>query len=113
VVVALAVTRDALPVKSWVFPGNTADVSRVEQVGSDLRGWNLTRAIFVANSGVNPEDNRIELSRACGNYLLSTPMGSRVAEIKKALYFLLQSQRGEVPRKTQEADLCVLMLNRG
>jgi hypothetical protein len=26
VVVALAVTRDGLPIRSWVFPGNTADV---------------------------------------------------------------------------------------
>ena len=82
VVVALAVTRDGLPVKSWVFPGNTADVSAVERVRSDLRGWNLHRAVFVADSGVNSEDNRIELSRACGKYLLATRMGS-VAEIKQ------------------------------
>jgi len=82
VVVALAVTRDGLPVKSWVFPGNTTDVTTVEKVRSDLRGWNLNRAIFVADSGVNSEDNRVELSRACGKYLLATRMAS-VAEIKK------------------------------
>jgi transposase len=82
VVVALAVTRDGLPVKSWVFPGNTADVTTVDKVRSELRGWNLNRAIFVADSGVNSEDNRLELSRACGKYLLATRMGS-VAEIKK------------------------------
>lgn len=82
VVVALAVTRDGLPVKSWVFPGNTTDVTTVEKVRFDLRGWNLNRAIFVADSGVNSEDNRVELSRACGKYLLATRMAS-VAEIKK------------------------------
>jgi transposase len=29
VVIALAVTRDGLPVRSWVLPGNTADVTTV------------------------------------------------------------------------------------
>ena len=31
-VVGLAVTRDGLPVCHWIFPGNTVDVSTVEQV---------------------------------------------------------------------------------
>ncbi|MFO7599502.1 MAG: hypothetical protein R6X27_06785 [Candidatus Desulfacyla sp.] len=31
VVVALAVTRDGIPVRSWVFPGNTIDVDTVER----------------------------------------------------------------------------------
>jgi len=38
VVVALAVTREGVPVRSWVLPGNTADVSTVKMVRSDLRG---------------------------------------------------------------------------
>ena len=81
VVVALAVTREGFPVKSWVFPGNTTDVNTVEKVRSDLRGWNLGRAIFVADSGMNSEENRLELSRACGKYLLATRMAS-VNEVK-------------------------------
>jgi len=81
VVVALAVTREGLPVRSWVFPGNTTDVTTIEKVRADLRGWNLGRAIFVADSGVNSTENREELSRACGKYLLATRMAS-VAEIK-------------------------------
>jgi hypothetical protein len=31
-VVGLAVTRDGLPVRSWVFPGNTNDVTTIEKV---------------------------------------------------------------------------------
>ena len=81
VVVALAVTTEGLPVKSWVFPGNTADVSTVERVRTDLRGWNLGRAIFVADSAINSRSNREELARACGKYLLATRMGS-VSELK-------------------------------
>ncbi len=82
VVVALAVTREGVPVRSWVFPGNTSDVSTVEQIRTDLRGWSLGRAMFVADSGMNSEDNRAELARACGKYLLACRMSS-VAEIKR------------------------------
>jgi len=90
VVVALAVTREGIPVRSWVFPGNTADVSAVEKIKGDLRGWNLGRALFVADSGMNPEDNRKELAKACGTYLLATRMAS-VVEVKE----IVLSQPGQ------------------
>jgi transposase len=82
VVVALAVTREGLPVRSWVFPGNTSDVETVGQVKEDLRGWKLGRALFVGDAGVNSTTNREELARACGKYLLATRMGS-VSEVKE------------------------------
>ena len=82
VVVALAVTRDGIPVRSWVLPGNTTDVNTVEKVRADLRGWKLGRALIVADSGMNSQDNRTELSRACGKYLLACRMAN-VAEIKR------------------------------
>jgi transposase len=82
VVVALAVTREGIPVRSWVLPGNTTDVNTVEKVRADLRGWNLGRAMFVADSGMNSQDNRAELSRACGKYLLACRMAN-VAQIKR------------------------------
>jgi transposase len=82
VVVALAVTREGIPVRSWVLPGNTSDVTTVEQVRADLRGWNLNRAMFVADSGINSEDNRTELARASGKYLLACRMAN-VAEVKR------------------------------
>ena len=81
VVVALAVTRDGIPVRSWVFPGNTADVTTVEKVKSDLKDWKLGRAMFVADAGMNSEDNKAALARACGKYLLACRMAS-VKEIK-------------------------------
>ena len=82
VVVALAVTRAGLPVRCWVFPGNTSDVSTVKQVRQDLRRWKLGRALFVADSGMNSEENRAELARACGKYLLASRMAS-VTEVKR------------------------------
>jgi transposase len=81
VVVALAVTREGLPVRSWVFPGNTPDVVTVKKVKSDLRGWKLGRALFVGDSGLNSKGNREELAKACGKYLLASRTGS-VSEIK-------------------------------
>jgi transposase len=65
-----------------VLPGNTADVSTVEKVRADLRGWDLGRAMFVADAGMNSEDNRSELAKACGKYLLACRMAT-VAEIKR------------------------------
>jgi transposase len=82
VVVALAVTREGLPVRCWVFPGNTPDVNTIKKIRQDLRGWKLGRALFVADSGVNSEGNREELSRACGKYLLATRMAA-VSEVKQ------------------------------
>lgn len=82
VVVALAVTREGIPVRSWVFPGNTSDVDTVAQVKKDLKGWKLGRALFVADSGMNSEDNRKELLKGCGHYLLAARAGS-VKEIQQ------------------------------
>jgi len=76
IMVALAVTRHGLPVRSWVFPGNTSEFETIKKVRADLRGWKLGRALFVADSGVNSQENRHELARACGKYLLATRMGA-------------------------------------
>jgi transposase len=81
IVVALAVTREGLPVRSWVFPGNTTDVSTVERIKDDLRGWKLGRALFVADAGMHSEANREELARGAGKYVLAVPV-SAIAEVK-------------------------------
>jgi transposase len=57
-------------------------VATVEKVRADLRGWNLGRILFVADSGMNSEGNRKDLARASGKYLLACRM-SNVAEILK------------------------------
>jgi transposase len=80
--VALAVTRQGLPARSWAFPGNTTDVTTVAKVKRDLKGWKLGRALFVGDSGLNSEVNRRELALACGTYLLATRIGS-VNEVKQ------------------------------
>ena len=74
IVVGLAVTRDGLPVRSWVFPGNQADVKTVEQVKNELRGWRLGRCVFVGDAGMNSEENRRTLSLGGGKYILAARM---------------------------------------
>ena len=74
VVVGLAVTRDGLPVRSWVFPGNTMDATTVAQVKQDLQGWRLGRCVFVGDAGMNSEDNRRQLALGGGKYILATKL---------------------------------------
>jgi hypothetical protein len=75
VVVGLALTRDGLPVRSWVFPGNTVDATTVAQVKESLRGWKLGRSIFVGDAGMDSEANRQERAKGLGHYILAMPMG--------------------------------------
>ncbi len=72
VCVGLAVTREGLPVRSWVFPGNTADLTTVAKVKADLRGWKLGRCIFVGDAGMNSAENRQQLSLGNGKYILAS-----------------------------------------
>ena len=74
IVVGLAVTRDGLPVRSWVFSGDTADVTTVEKVKEDLRGWRLGRCVFVGDAGMNSEENRHRLALGNGKYILGSRM---------------------------------------
>ena len=55
VIIALAVTRDGAPVRSWVLPGDTADVTTVERIKEDLRQMRLGRALFSAMPGSTPK----------------------------------------------------------
>ncbi len=85
VVIALAVTREGLPVRSWVFPGNTTDVTTVEKVRADLRGWKLGRTLFVGDAGMNSEANRRVLTAGGGRYVLACGPSSTTEVTQKVL----------------------------
>jgi hypothetical protein len=76
-IVGMAVTQDGFPVKSWVFPGNTTDVTTIEQVKNDLKGWRLNRCIFMADAGMVSADNPACLRRGGGRYIVAKPPGGR------------------------------------
>ena len=74
VVVALAVTRDGMPVRSWVLPGDTADVATVARIKDDLRARRLGRCVLVGDAGLYAAANLGELARGLGRYILAVPM---------------------------------------
>ncbi|MCP5084938.1 MAG: IS1634 family transposase [Alphaproteobacteria bacterium] len=82
VVIALAVTRDGVPVRSWVFPGNTPDVTTVKRIKEDLRSMRLGRALFVGDAGMYSKANLDELSKGAGRYIVATPL-SRLKEVRE------------------------------
>ena len=81
VVIALAVTRDGMPVRSWVLPGDTADVATVARIKDDLRAWRLGRCVLVGDAGLYSADNLGELARGLGRYILAVPM-RRLKEVE-------------------------------
>jgi len=86
VVIALAVTREGIPVRSWVFPGDTPDVTTVQRIKDDLRGMRphpakqasrgprLGRTLFVGDAGLYSKANLEELAKGAGKYILATPI---------------------------------------
>src|SRR5689334_5726235 len=81
VIIALAVTRDGMPVRSWVLPGDTADVATVARIKDDLRAWRLGRCVFVGDAGMYSAENLAALSRGLGRYILAVPM-RKVKEVE-------------------------------
>jgi hypothetical protein len=81
VVIALAVTRDGVPVRSWVFPGATPDVTTVRTIKDDLRAMRLGRVLFVGDAGLYSKADLDELAKGAGRYVLAAPIG-RVKEIR-------------------------------
>ena len=57
IVIGLAVTCEGIPVRCWVWPGNTADVAVLTEVKDDLRGWRLGRVVTVVDRGFSSKAN--------------------------------------------------------
>lgn len=86
VVIGMAVTREGLPIRVWTWPGNTSDMSVIQQVKDDLRAWKLTRVVWVTDRGFNSAENRRYLQRAGGHYIVGEKLRSRSLEAKEALH---------------------------
>jgi len=77
VVLALAVNRDGLPVRHWVFPGNTVDVTTVEEVTTDLLGLRPRRFLFIGDRGMVSAANLDFLESRRMPYLLGAKLRDR------------------------------------
>lgn len=85
IVIGMAVTREGLPIRHWVFPGNTVDVTTVAKVKEDLRGWRLNRCVFVGDAGMISKANLKTLALGGGRYILGAPMRRGDAVSKQVL----------------------------
>ncbi len=85
VVIGLAVTREGIPVRVWVWPGNRNDQTLVEQVKQDLSGWRLGRAVYVVDSGLAGRDNLRHLRSGGGHYIAGVKLRSGMAATEQAL----------------------------
>ncbi|MFC9841692.1 IS1634 family transposase, partial [Rhodococcus sp. NPDC127530] len=85
VVIAMAVTRDGIPVRCWTFPGNTADTAIIRTVKDDLDGWNLRRLVWVADRGFASAANRAYLTKGGGHYIHAEKLRHTNAEAAAAL----------------------------
>jgi transposase len=108
VVVALAVTRDGLPVRSWVFPGNTVDVTTIKTVREDLKSWKLSRVLFVGDAGCYSAENLKTLSSGCGRYLLATPLRK-----VKELYEDVLSRPGRYKQLNEKLEVKEVIVGEG
>jgi hypothetical protein len=85
IVMALAINREGLPVRHWVFPGNRADVSTVEEVVRDLAGLRPRRFLFVGDRGLVSQGNVDWLESRRLSYLLGCRLRSEGTVDKVAL----------------------------
>ena len=68
IVIGMALTREGFPVRHWVFPGNTVDVTTVARVKQDLRAGSSSRCLFVGDAGMVSAANFKALAAGGGKY---------------------------------------------
>jgi len=85
VVIGLAVTREGIPVRVWVWPGNTNDQTVIAQVKDDLAGWRLGRVVWVVDRGFSADENLRYLTRAGGHWIAGEKMRDGSPDAQAAL----------------------------
>lgn len=108
VVVGLAVTREGIPVRCWVWPGNTADMSVVEEMKKDLTGWKLGRVISVLDRGFASEENLRILQRTGGHYIVGEKLRGARKSAREAL-----SARGRYQQVAGNLEVKEIIIGNG
>jgi Transposase DDE domain len=85
IVIGMAVTRTAIPVRVWCWPGKTGDQALIRQVKDDLRDWTLARILWVADRGFASAENRRYLRKGDHHYVVGEKLRSGSAEATAAL----------------------------
>jgi transposase len=69
----------------WVWPGNTNDMSVVQEVKDDLRGWRLGRVVTVVDRGFSSDENLRYLTRSGGHWIAGERMRDGSPDAQAAL----------------------------
>lgn len=85
VIIGLAVTKEGIPVRVWVWPGNTADTAVLPEVRDGMRGWNLGRVITIVDRGFSSNANLDYLRRGGGTWIAGEKMRDGSADAAEAL----------------------------
>ncbi|CAN5488941.1 IS1634 family transposase [soil metagenome] len=84
VVIGMAVTRTGMPVRLWVWPGDTADTTVMDQVKTDLVGWKLNRTVWVVDAGFAYKDNRKTLTAGGSGFIVAERLRGKDAQVAEA-----------------------------
>jgi hypothetical protein len=96
-VLGLAVTRAGLPVRHGVWPGHTVDVSTVAPGTDAVRGWHLSRCVWVGDPGLVSQDPLTQLRQSGGPDIVCLPMRRGAAVTHAVLQRPGRFQQGAEP----------------
>jgi transposase len=83
VVIGMAVTTGGLPVKLWVWPGDTQDQTVLAEVKADLAGWRLNRTVWVVDAGFTSAANRKVLTGGGAGFIIAQKLrGNEAATVE-------------------------------
>jgi transposase len=83
VVIGMAVTTGGLPVKLWVWPGDTQDQTVLAEVKADLAGWRLNRTVWVVDAGFTSAANRKVLTGGGSGFIIAEKLrGNEAATVE-------------------------------
>jgi transposase len=108
IVIGLAVTKEGIPVKCWILPGNTQDMKTVETIKNDLLGWKLSRCVWIMDRGMNSEENRMVLQKAGGQYILGEKLRDNRQIHKEVL-----SKRGRYLKIKENMEIKEVVVGNG
>jgi hypothetical protein len=84
VVIGMAVTTGGLPVRLWIWPGNTTDTTVLEEVKKDLAGWQLHRTVWIADAGFASKDSHKVLTQGGSGFMVAERLRGSDADVVQA-----------------------------
>lgn len=101
--IALVVTRDGMPLGYEIFPGNTVDVTTVEEIVSTMEGrFGKANRVWVMDRGMMSADNIDWLNQTGRRYVIGTPR----AELKRWSRQLADKTDWRHIREDVEVKIC-------